>query len=124
MARGERDQGENVEERGRRHPGGVVKSNDIKYLTERLSISSKTTRECATSFSSIIFIPFVSIYYKSRINIFDGWFICLVTIIYGPIKLLIAYADAKVNQSYMPFVDAILNICRITLRNVQLFELN
>lgn len=27
-----------------RDPGGVVKSNDIKYLTERAAISSETTR--------------------------------------------------------------------------------
>lgn len=30
-----------------RHSGGVVKSNDIKYLTERAAISSETTRACA-----------------------------------------------------------------------------
>lgn len=47
MARGERPRtGEGTEEK--RHPGGVVKSNDIKYLTERAGISSETTRACGT----------------------------------------------------------------------------
>lgn len=47
MARGERPRtGEGTEVH--RHPGGVVKSNDIKYLTERAAISSETTRACAT----------------------------------------------------------------------------
>lgn len=41
MARGERP---NVRTGVERHPGGVVKSNDIKYLTERAAISSETTR--------------------------------------------------------------------------------